>query len=77
MKILHTSDWHLGNTFHERKRTAEFEAFFAWLEACILAENIDALIVSGDIFDSGNPGPRHWKYILIFSGGWQKPGAGT
>ncbi len=68
MKILHTSDWHLGNTFHERKRTAEFEAFFAWLEACILAENIDALIVSGDIFDSGNPGTQALEIYFNFLG---------
>jgi len=68
LRILHTSDWHLGNAFRERKRTPEFEAFFAWLEATIAAEEIDLLLVSGDIFDSGNPGTQALELYFKFLG---------
>lgn len=55
MKILHTSDWHLGHQFHNRRRDAEFAAFLDWLLHTIEEHRIDALIVAGDIFDSSAP----------------------
>jgi len=55
MKILHTSDWHLGRSLYGRKRYQEFEAFLNWLSATIEAENIDALLVAGDVFDTTTP----------------------
>ena len=55
MRILHTSDWHIGKKLKEHDRTTEFRKFFAWLADVTARENIDALIVSGDIFDSRNP----------------------
>jgi DNA repair protein SbcD/Mre11 len=55
MKILHTSDWHIGRTLYGRKRYAEYEAFLNWLADLIERENIDALLVSGDIFDNSTP----------------------
>lgn len=58
MKILHTSDWHLGRTLHDRKRYDEFDSFLAWLIEFIRNENIDILLVAGDIFDSSTPGSR-------------------
>lgn len=54
-KILHTSDWHLGRRLKERERTKEFAAFFDWLEKVIITENIDLLLVAGDIFDGTTP----------------------
>lgn len=33
MKLLHTSDWHIGRTLYGRKRYDEFEAFLTWLAA--------------------------------------------
>ena len=56
MKILHTSDWHIGHTLYAKKRYAEHEQFLGWLKGQITERDIDALIVSGDIFDSGAPG---------------------
>ncbi|MEA2034960.1 MAG: exonuclease SbcCD subunit D C-terminal domain-containing protein [Euryarchaeota archaeon] len=58
MKILHTSDWHIGHNLYGRSRYEEFEAFFDWLIKCINEEGIEAIIVSGDIFDTTNPSNR-------------------
>jgi exonuclease SbcD len=55
MKILHTSDWHLGQNFMGQSREEEHRAFFSWLIEVIESELIDVLIVSGDIFDTGTP----------------------
>ncbi|MDD5758856.1 MAG: exonuclease SbcCD subunit D C-terminal domain-containing protein [Desulfobulbaceae bacterium] len=55
MRILHTSDWHIGRALHGRKRYQEFERFFDWLIECIKEEQIEALLVAGDIFDNGTP----------------------
>jgi len=55
LKILHTSDWHIGRSLYSRKRYEELERFFDWLIACIEDEEIDALLVAGDIFDNGTP----------------------
>lgn len=55
MKLLHTSDWHLGHTLHDVSRQYEHEQFIAWLLDTLEAEACDALVVTGDIFDSANP----------------------
>jgi exonuclease SbcD len=55
MKILHTSDWHLGQYFMMKTREAEHFAFLNWLVETIKREKVDALIVAGDIFDSSAP----------------------
>ena len=56
MKILHTSDWHIGHALYGKKRNGEHAAFLGWLAEQIISRDIDALIVSGDIFDTGSPG---------------------
>ena len=55
MKLLHTSDWHLGQKFMGKSREAEHLAFLTWLLETIEREEIDLLIVAGDIFDTGTP----------------------
>lgn len=55
MKILHTSDWHLGQSFMGKSREEEHQAFLTWLLKTIEEENINVLIVAGDIFDTGTP----------------------
>ena len=55
MRILHTSDWHLGHTLHEHHRRHEHQHFLGWLLDTLESENVDALIVAGDIFDTSNP----------------------
>lgn len=55
MRLLHTSDWHLGHTINDRRRDDEMEAFFSFLRETITNEKIEALLISGDIFDSSAP----------------------
>ena len=55
MKILHTADWHLGQTFYEYDRKAEHECFLKWLIEQVKARDVDVLLISGDVFDSPNP----------------------
>jgi len=62
MKIIHTSDWHLGQRFFDRDRFDEHEAFLGFLLETIKAHAVDLLIVAGDIFDTANP-PREAERI--------------
>lgn len=55
MRILHTADWHLGARLVERDRLPEHAAFLEWLLDTLRSEKIDALLVSGDVFDAANP----------------------
>jgi exonuclease SbcD len=55
MKLLHTSDWHLGQNFMAQSRYKEHKAFLDWLLDTIKQEKIDLLIVAGDIFDTQTP----------------------
>lgn len=55
MRILHTADWHIGQTLNGWSREHEHAAFFAALRDLIAAERIDALLVAGDVFDGVNP----------------------
>ena len=58
MRVLHTSDWHLGHLLHDLPRDREHAAFLDWLCDTIAAEAIDAVLISGDVFDAGNPPAR-------------------
>ncbi|AID24148.1 exonuclease subunit SbcD [Salmonella bongori] len=55
MRILHTSDWHLGQNFYSKSRAAEHQAFLDWLLDTAQSHQVDAIIVAGDIFDTGSP----------------------
>jgi exonuclease SbcD len=66
MKILHTSDWHLGRTLYGRKRYEEFERFLDWLIRCIEAEGIETLLLAGDVFDNGTPSNRALELYYRF-----------
>jgi len=55
MRLLHTADWHLGARLVERDRLAEHAAFLDWLIETLRREKIDALLLSGDVFDAANP----------------------
>ncbi len=55
LRLLHTADWHLGHTLHEQPRDEEHRAFLDWLVERLAAESVDALVVSGDVFDTANP----------------------
>ena len=55
MKILHTSDWHLGRTFHRSPLTDKHRQFIDELLDYVQAEGVDALLISGDVYDSSIP----------------------
>lgn len=55
MKILHTSDWHIGSSLYGRKRYDESEQFLHWLVETIKSHSIETLLVAGDIFDTSTP----------------------
>jgi len=66
MKILHTSDWHLGRSLYGKKRYPEFTAFLDWLAQTIEAENIDILLIAGDVFDTSTPSNLAQKLYYQF-----------
>ena len=66
MKILHTSDLHLGRTLYGRKRYEEFDAFLAWLGATMQQHGVDALLVAGDVFDTSTPSNRSQELYYRF-----------
>ena len=55
MKILHTSDWHLGKRLDDFSRIGDQEAVLE--EICALAqqEEADAIVIAGDLYDTFNP----------------------
>lgn len=55
MRIIHTSDWHLGQFFINKSRLQEHQQFIAWLLQQVSDLNVDAVIIAGDIFDTGSP----------------------
>ena len=55
MRIIHTSDWHLGQHFYGKSRAREHQQFLNWLITQSQRQEVDAIIVAGDIFDTGTP----------------------
>ncbi|WP_417615756.1 exonuclease subunit SbcD [Oceanisphaera sp.] len=55
MRILHTSDWHLGQHFMGKTRLEEHQAFLRWLVEQVQEQAVDAVLVAGDVFDTGTP----------------------
>ncbi|MFO8834956.1 exonuclease SbcCD subunit D C-terminal domain-containing protein [Legionella pneumophila serogroup 1] len=66
MKILHTSDWHIGRILYGRKRYEEFDAFLAWLVETIHKNEINVLLVAGDVFDTTAPSNRAQELYYRF-----------
>ena len=67
MRVLHTSDWHLGNVLHEHHRVAEEIKFLDWIYKKIVELQVDVLVISGDIFDTTAPGnlvqERYYRFL--------------
>ena len=64
MKLLHTSDWHLGRALYGRKRHREFSQFLDWMIETLASERIDVLLIAGDIFDTTTP--SNWAQNLYY-----------
>ncbi len=66
MKLLHTSDWHLGRSLYGRKRYDEHSTFLDWLANQIEQLQIDILLIAGDVFDNSTPSNRAQKLYYRF-----------
>ncbi|MCP5197817.1 MAG: exonuclease SbcCD subunit D C-terminal domain-containing protein [Gammaproteobacteria bacterium] len=66
MRLLHTSDWHLGQTLHDFDRSYEHRCFLDWLLDTLETEQADALLVAGDLFDNPNPSAEAQKQLYHF-----------
>lgn len=55
MRVLHTSDWHLGHRLHRRARGLEHRRFLDWLLDLMQVREVNALLIAGDVFDTANP----------------------
>ena len=75
MKIIHTSDWHLGARLHEEDRSEEQKEFLEWLLNLIESEKPDALVLAGDVFDVKAPSPAAQKLYYGFLARVVKSGA--
>ena len=66
MKIIHTADWHIGQTFFGYDRFQEHQYFLDWLTDQITTQQIDVLLISGDIFDVANPSAQAQRQFYRF-----------
>lgn len=58
MRILHTSDWHVGRTFHGRDLLEDQAAVLAHLAVLVAEHAVDVVVVAGDVYDRAVPGPQ-------------------
>lgn len=72
IRLLHTSDWHIGRTLYGKKRYEEFESFLSWLEGVVKEKEIDVLLVAGDVFDTTTPSNRaqtlYYRFLCQVAG---------
>ncbi|WP_432379091.1 exonuclease SbcCD subunit D C-terminal domain-containing protein [Duganella sp. P38] len=66
MRLLHTSDWHLGQSLHNFERHYEHQRFLDWLLDAIVAEQADVLLIAGDVYDNANPSAATQKQLYRF-----------
>ena len=66
IRILHTADWHLGQTFFGYDRVEEHAHFLHWLARELKENKIDVLLVAGDVFDVSNPSAASQRMFYHF-----------
>lgn len=67
MKVLHTSDWHIGRTLYGRKSYEEFKVFLAWPSEAFQKKPVDALLVAGNIINANAPRNRVQELYYSYS----------
>ncbi|WP_219148467.1 exonuclease SbcCD subunit D [Amycolatopsis sp. TNS106] len=75
MKLLHTSDWHIGRTFHGADLLAEQETVLGHLADLVAAESVDVVLVSGDIYDRAVPSAEAVRVATTALGRIRQAGA--
>lgn len=88
LRILHTSDWHIGKRLHNEARYAEFGELLDWMVKAVDSAQADVLLVAGDIFDTMTPSNRaqelyyqflgklnasHCRHVIITAGNHDSP----
>lgn len=68
LRIVHSSDWHLGASFEGVSRREDHELFFAWLRETLRSEGAEVLVIAGDIFDVPNPSSEAQETWFDFLG---------
>lgn len=66
MKLLHTSDWHLGQSLNQFDRSFEHAQFLSWLLDTLESEQVDILLIAGDVFDNTNPSAASQTQLYQF-----------
>lgn len=66
LKIIHTADWHLGQTFFGYDREEEHDAFLNWLVDTLAVQQTDVLLIAGDVFDVANPSAAAQRRFFHF-----------
>ena len=68
MKIFHTSDWHIGRTFHTHPTLDHFRIVAQAMAQLVVTEHVDVVVVAGDIFDSAMPAADAYTVLSDTSG---------
>ena len=63
MRILHTSDWHIGRSFHGHSTTAHLEQVLEALVAVVVDQQVNVVVVAGDVFDSATPAAENFDVL--------------
>lgn len=66
IRLLHTADWHLGATLEGVNRDGDHALFLTWLAEQLEANAVDALVVSGDVFDQPQPSAEASRLYFSF-----------
>ena len=66
MRIIHTADWHLGQTFYSFERASEHRVFLEWMASILKERDTDLLLIAGDVFDSPNPSAESQRMFYSF-----------
>ena len=76
LKLIHTADWHLGQTFFGYDREAEHDAFLGFLTNLLVERQTDVLLIAGDVFDVTNPsaGAQRRFYRFLKEANRRNPG---
>ena len=64
MKILHTSDWHVGKVLKGRDRSDEHDAVLRSIVRTARDEDVDLVLIAGDLFESTAPGPKAQGLVM-------------
>src|SRR3954468_17682095 len=75
MRLLHTSDWHIGRSLHGTDLLAEQEAVLSGLADVVRAESVDVVLVAGDVYDRAVPSADAQAVLVRVVGALKAAGA--